>query len=354
MSRFVTYCDLEFLDGYYRQKPPADKDASDFGERDQLWLDVHRFLRRRTDVVVGLPGDDMNALVDRYPFLRYYLSRPAGSTSSFDAEALADVEKESFHENDENPWRLFFLDQTEKAPEELSALYGALFLNAEQVLDTWERIERNVTLSVSQNPAGDNSLQRWEDLQQFRMPLTGLLICDQYMLGGLQQARENIFAMVAQLLPDAGNTMPVSIMLVTKELDRQPSVEAIYEGLWDYLIEHRPGLQFVLTIVVARRWRDKRYLQKYHDRHAFANYSFLKSGRSFDYFSDSKVKHETTLDIHPMVDPGIRAVALDRLKAIQELVDEIPKEYGKQQCVWGPREHPLLRAVRPDAGAASG
>jgi hypothetical protein len=84
-----------------------------------------------------------------------------------------------------------------------------------------------------------------------------------------------------------------------------------------FIAKHRPDLSFDVCIALPQS------PHKYHDRHIFTNYGFLKSGSSFNYFGkDEKIVEtvSTTLDFHPVADSNELSIAREKLEDVSEAV----------------------------------
>ena len=345
MHRFTTYCDLAFLDQYARIKP--DKDVADWTEEEDQWKKVLDFLRKDSDVIVNMPEEDLSpAQLERHPVLHRLLNgRLAGSRISFDPDAFSGLEEKAFHEA-KRPWRVFLLGKTITPPAQLSAAYGALFLDASEVLQTWARIGRPAMLNVSDRR--DVPRFSWKDLERFAAPLTSLLVCDPYLLKDKSgQALENVAPLVVSLLPKGQNQVPVEIMLVTMEVVGR--LEDLHSKLEGYIRKHRRTLAFSLSLVASKR------MKVYHDRHVFMNYGFVKSGTSFkDYFKKGKPNANTTIGFEPVVDFDRLQVVTNKLRELARMVEDAPEEdpQGRRNVV-GSKENALLRAAQQSAGAGT-
>ena len=334
MHCFTTYCDLAFLDQFYRTKPT--KDVAEFGEEDELWLELHRFLKKSTNLVVN--ASEVEELIKGYPFLRYLLNPPAGvAYPRFDPSKFSRIEENEFHEETTNPWKLFLLNDTNTPPEQLSAAYGTLFLDTSAALQTWARIGRPVLLNVSDR--GASSCFSWADLERFATPLTSLLVCDPYLLARAEprELQENVVPLVVGLLPQGQNKLPVEIMLMTRDFDGKWSLEDVRRKLEALISEQHRELTFSLSLIIARGLKD------YHDRHVFMNYGFMKSGQSFNYFKKGKLELRTTIDFEPVVDSGRLQTAINKL---QELARMVESSSRMPSCIAGSKENALLRAAQ--------
>lgn len=339
MGSFTTYCDLAFLDQFYRQKP--DEDVASQEEEVELWRSVNKFLGRHSDVVVAASDADLKALINRYPYLRQIIDKVEGTTCTFDVDALNDVEEVSFHEGKVSPWRLFFINDTTTPHEELSALYGALFLSADDVVSTWKRIGgESRELIVAETVRFGTCLRTWADVKQFRAPLTALVVCDRYMLKHRSRLEENIGSLLVNLLPEGPNRVSIDIMLIAEDA-AGPDLPRIRERLQQQIKAHRPQLKFSMTIVNASK-----SVPETHDRWVIMNYGVLWSLQSFNYFKRGKIDTSTTLEFRPIFKRDKFHPTLDKLCDFAALVARLPEKVGLYPNVVGSKENTLLRAAK--------
>jgi hypothetical protein len=214
MERFVTYCNLAFLDAFFRNKP-AEEETDDV----LLWHEIRQFLQQSAQLHVNVPEGDPNAALQEHPVLEQLLRNSGGGPQPhLDPEPFEKVETAAFHrEEREAPHALFLVEETDAAPEVLSQRFGALFFSFEALPATWRRIGRYHPLNVSPEAEGGQQLEGWDDLRWFSTPLTGLVICDQYVFSkGEEKAKDNLYPLLRSLLPEEAGHAPVDITLVTK------------------------------------------------------------------------------------------------------------------------------------------
>lgn len=332
---FTTYCDMAFLDELARAKPSCD--PLDYEESERAWLEILDFLIRHTNVVVAASPPDASAL-SRQPLLRRLMDKPDGTSLTLDNNALRNVETQAFHRSTISPWRMFFLEETAAPHQELSLRFGALFLNVRSAQEAWKRVGRSTTLRVTRQEPKEGRLEQWKDLEQISAPCTGIIICDRYMMPRQHQARDNVYPMLASLLPSGPNDIPVEIMLITEELYND--IESVWHDAIRFVKHRQRRLNFTLSIVQTAG------LRKYHDRHVFLNYSFLRSERSLNLFRDGEIVNESLIEFGSSLDRGVFLAALTRLKSLAEVVAMTPDQVGRYRAVVGSKDHHLFRAVR--------
>jgi hypothetical protein len=338
MERFVTYCDLPFLDEYVRVKPDRDKDPANYTEQDHLWLDVHKFLCKSTDVYVNASEEVLEAHrrnpAFNHPYLKHLMDRPAGPHLHLDPAPFENIETASFHRKNATPHALFLVEDTDAAPEVLSRQFGVLFLPVERLFEHWKRIGRYQSLNVSRRGGSSECLKQWRDLERFAAPMTALVVCDQFMLDDREKAQRNLYRMLLHLLPQGPNDVAVDVTLLTRDDKLYGGLESVHRELKDFLDEQRPDLAFNLCVATPQG------PNSYHDRHIFTNYGFMKSGQSFNYFNRrGEISVDTTLDFEPLMKELF--VARDKLGTVAAAVPSV-NEIGVTQVAVGSLENRLF------------
>jgi hypothetical protein len=318
MAAYTTYCDPGFLDRFYRERPV--RDVLEFSDDDRLWISLHDYLRKETDVVIKIGAEYP---LDRYPFLRYLLDRPAGTRCRLS-------ENVGGAEDDLTPWTLFM-----SAHEGDDTPARVWRLTPDDWRNHWKRVSEHCLMDVCSDPGERDRLAAWQDLERFTGAHTSIVICDRYMLANLERSRENVFELVASLLPP--NT-EVDVTLVTLEI-KETNLQKVWEALLKHLSTRRPDADVNLTIVKATNLSD------YHDRHVFIDHGFLISGHSFNYFKDQKLSVTTTLTYEPALKRSKLAIMLNRLQELATIVQKTPEKLGLYYNVIGNRRNRLLDAA---------
>lgn len=336
MAKFDVYMDLAFSDAFAKLKPV---DVATFNDEAEAWARIKRFLVQHADVIIdGDIADLSEEYVAKNPMLRYLLDKPAGTSLSFIAGIREERALEVSSEPKANPWRLFLFEGLREEAPVLSKKHGAWFLGAQAIMDAWPVLGQHTLLNVS----ADGDFSSWDDLAPYQHPLSAILVADRYMLSHMDRARDNVCQLLINLLPEDGSEYPTRIMLITEQVAKAYSLEDIHEEVKNVIKTQRPYVAFELSLVRAKA------LSQYHDRHVFTNYLFMKSGDSFNYFgrSPKATPVNTTLDLHPKMVSQYMKVAADKIMDLAKIVERTPRNVGLQQWIVGPKENPLLDAVK--------
>jgi hypothetical protein len=327
MPAFLTHCDLVFLDRFYRERPSGD--PLDHVDDDRLWWYAHDYLRRETDVVIDGGGLGVAELLVRFPFLRYLKDRPYGTTFRIadgpPRELLA------------TPWQMHMLGSDEQAPR------GIWTVTPEGWKDVWSRLGRHRLFDVCDEAGGRPRLRSWSDLRQYASPVSAIVVCDRYMLYDLDKARENVFELLASLVPETADE-PVDITLVTRDM-KERSLNRVWTDLRNHL--RRRGRAINLTVVRATHMTD------YHDRHLFLDHGLLISGHTFNYFRNGVHMVTTTLSYEPALLRSNLEMIQTRLRDVASIVEETPERIGQLLHVVGNRRNRLLEAATWSAPAGA-
>jgi hypothetical protein len=319
MAAYTTFCDPGFLDRFYRERPV--RDVMEFTDDDRLWLSVHEYLRKETNVVVSSASAES---LSEYPFLRYLLDRPVGTSCVLEEEMPCEVD-------DLSPWTLYMTHD-----EDVS--HQVWRLSPADWRDHWKRLGEHCLVDVCDAPGDRDRLTSWGDLERFHGTLSSVVICDRYMLSNVERAKENVFELIVSLLPHGPVERTIDVTLVTLEV-KEINLQKVWDAFMQHLSDRRPEQEVNLTIVKATNLSD------YHDRHVFVDYGFLISGHSFNYFKNQKLSVTTTLTYEPALKRSKLAIMLNRLQELATIVQKTPEKLGLYHNVIGNRRNRLLEAA---------
>jgi len=296
-SRFLTaYVDLPFIEEIFRNKP--DEGSAPYNERElwEVWHGVFDFLQRHARVI--LDGD-----LDGHPELqRFFLHtgewdldlQPGASTRFIDPQ----------HVSETNPYTIFLLEDPDIPVDDLRQETGLLFLRYEDLEHDWLRLFKHHNIDVGVEA---DRLFEWGRLRQHGSPLNAIVVADKYAYKQFSDNtfEENLGALLLSFLPERINNK-AHITLVTdfwKAYEENQGVSItpneIHDCIEDYLKQHRPDLEFAITVSSYRHGAGHK------DRFIITNYALFTSNHSLDFFrSDGTLSKETFVHHLPLSENG--------------------------------------------------
>ena len=191
---------------------------------------------------------------------------------------------------------------TEKETDILSLENGRLFLSQREMKSTGKILFNNSIFLVSKVPSVKNTLKSWEELATDVIPLTDIVIIDNYLLN--HEGLENLISIIKGIIPDRQSAGPIKISILTGLFKDTPQQIKDKGNLWysEFTKQIRAkikNLSFEVSLGIFSN------ISLNHDRSLLTNYIWIDSDHGFNCFTNRGIpKVTTTIKLLPIFSPS--------------------------------------------------
>lgn len=233
--------------------------------------------------------------------------------------------------NDGNAFKLFFLDVSINNCSELRSKFGFAFFCVQDIESQWKAFyfghDRDdlvlpITDSIKCNPKFDS----WKILEKFNFPINSILIVDPYILSEKAKIKNNLVGILKVLSQKLPENSIVEIVVVA--IDDEKSNEA-WEAKWEILQDELRLITETKNKLSFALYRYPKNLND-HCRFILTNYWYIKSGDSFNYFTEKGLLRIVNDDISfmPTFLKRTNNVLIERLNDVKTYIDKSVSESG--------------------------
>ena len=195
---------------------------------------------------------------------------------------------------------VYFLGGDETNHLELRKTYGRAFFSLAEYLNESAIVFEEHKFIVKKGDKPGNRLASWDNIREVMLPLSDIVIIDNYIIKEIEYDFVNILGLLNGLLDTEHVKHAIAVTIITADFKTQPKdiKPAIDKWLTRFnskLASQLPKVKFKTGMAVLTQ------IDQNHDRAVITNYSWLNSGNSFSYFSDKgKTKKDTILQVVPL------------------------------------------------------
>lgn len=196
---------------------------------------------------------------------------------------------------DTYPGSFFCLNQNDSEKRnQITSRNGMFFGFADDYLQQWQKLsfsgKEHLTFHVRKELEGKMFLKGWEDLSQYILPFTDIIISDRF-INDISVRDQNLLEFICFL--DRQTPVSYNLLIITQKGDKD-FLNEFEKYLTDKIKENK--LKAKLGIILTRRE---------HDRCILMNYLKIESGDSFNYFNrDGRIiTNGTELKLFPLCSP---------------------------------------------------
>ncbi len=304
----TTTIDKEIYIDFCKSSP--NKDPFDYVKDDEDWLQLWKFLKSGTDLIV-VSNEKYNGQNAEDRFITRLASGRGESKIRFIPKF--NLPHKSTFPKDTFPGSYFMLDiNNEVTQKDLLSKNGFLFGFKNNYKETWDQLSisgnKFYAFQIRREHEGERSLKKWDDLSPYILPFTDVIISDRYIND--QTIRDQNLLKFLQII-DNKTTSSYNLLIVTQKGGKK-FLDEFENYLTDKIKELK--LKAKLGIVLT---------SKEHDRCILMNYLKIESGDSFNYFSkgDHIITNGTELKLFPLCDKDNFEDAKVKLSALKAIVE---------------------------------
>jgi len=302
------YCELKFLQELFDYLGNNLAFDENYGSS----YNVREMLGKQCDIWMDVPFDKITELGINNPFFKSLWKKSLeGGSKLHDYSSEFSKLPELIHQTSLPPHSLYFHNQDEKLSNELLFTYNLLNSNIEFLKLTSKDflISNDFTISPDKEL---NNFSDWSFLRNNNLPITDIIIADNYLVKDLEAMKHNILGILNNLIKPNLCSMELNVMItVEKDILSAAALSDRLNIINDEISKKKLSHKYNIGIYEVKK-------DLLHDRDIITNYLWLRSGHSFDYFNKKntiKSNKNTSLDI--------RGVGL-----------------------WGKKEHGILKHLR--------
>lgn len=273
MNRLPTYCEVAFLDHFYKQRPSLDQEDDDYVEK---WILLNKVIKSRCTLFL----DSLDEFQKKAKNNPNYLHLIKNSLTGGSEIIISDLN--DFDYLCKSLCLLLMSNSTD---------IGCCHIKCD--LDNWVNIVEPLTYQSSYFISKDSNctFKGWVELNiSSRSPITGIIIADPYIMKDAVSIG-NLKKILSAILPKnlCINQLDVSIF-INRDIDLD-KLKKEHELLMTYFSTlHLPYDTNISIHQISN--------EELHDRNILTNYTWLHSGHSFNYYGrNEKIKIKTTLNI---------------------------------------------------------
>ncbi len=275
------------LNDFFYRKP--DDDESD----DHLeWLLFKKFIKSETDLMITSSND-----LD--PHISKMMTDGRGETIIEPSDKPLNLVKGKIKYKCRPETFFCLYDLSEDEIRDIRQQNGYLIGSRSDYYKQWRALKLKHTRKIhpvtNSEPVG---LKSWNDLNDFLLPFTDLIICDAYVLAKANLIEHNLIRLLEVL--DRMNPVKYNFLLVSfegRDKKRLLDIDVEYTRLLTFIEEKKLKCDIGLILTPVG-------INKKHDRNIFMNYLRLNSGGSLNYFrSDGSINIETEISVLSSANP---------------------------------------------------
>lgn len=218
---------------------------------------------------------------------------------------------------------------------------GRLSLTNGEMRSTGKLLFKENIFIVSKESKTANALKSWEELENDAIPLTDIVIIDNYILN--PEGLENLIEILKSLIPEKQSAVPIKISILTG-LFKDTSDQIKEKGnLWytkftNLIQKQLKTLSFEVSLGIYSN------LSLNHARSLLTNYMWIDSDHGFNCFSNKGIPKLTTIiNFHPIFSPsGIHKSSVSSFDCWIELREHAKALIKKCEFMRGPFDRNLL------------
>ncbi len=320
-----TVIDARILEDFFNN-PPTEGIFEENPEY-SIWREFRNFLKKESDVkIVNLKPENIKSML----FLNAFTTGGGDSDISFTTDFKKPYKGVFDCESNTNTFYCLY-EEDEQQKKQYRTKNGALIAFQDDYQDAFKRLSLfNKPKSLPIRTTIDE-LKTWNNLQNFLLPVTNVVIVDAYIFADPSLIKSNLIAIIGQI--KIATPTPYNLTIITYEGDR---VKLNGADLLKQLKSE--GLNAHISLVLLPQ------IKKEHDRTIVMNYLRIKSGDSFNYYdsNNNRVTHGTELDFKPfaLLENQKNSEAI-LTELTQVIVNMTPLEREKR--VFGKLENGLMK-----------
>ena len=273
MNRLPTYCEVAFLDHFYKQRPSLDKKEDDYVEK---WILLNKVIKSRCTLFINSYDEFQEKAKSNPNYLHLLKNSTTGDSEIINSDLnVFDYLGKALC--------LFLMSNNKEI--------GRCHIQCD--LNNWVNIIEPLTYQSTYfiSKGSNCTFKSWAELNiNSRSPITGIIIADPYIMKDAVSLG-NLKKILSAVLPknQCINQLDVSIFINRgSDLDK---LKKEHELLMTYFSTlHLPYATNLSIHQISN--------EDLHDRNILTNYTWLNSGHSFNYFGrNEKIKIKTTLNI---------------------------------------------------------
>ncbi|MDX9881223.1 MAG: hypothetical protein RBS73_04095 [Prolixibacteraceae bacterium] len=285
-----TILDSEIFIDFCKSRPTPDPygPEKEFDEHESFW----KFLKFRTNLKLMLNGNFNGQIAENRFITR--LSSGRGEAKIDFLEKFNWPHKGILPGNT-FPGSFFCLKQDDLSKKnQITSRNGMFFGFDDDYLQQWQKLsfsgKEHLTFHVRKELEGKMFLKGWDDLSQYILPFTDIIISDRF-INDISVRDQNLLEFICFL--DRQTPVSYNLLIITQKGDKD-FLNEFEKYLTDKIKENK--LKAKLGIVLTRRE---------HDRCILMNYLKIESGDSFNYFNrDGRIiTNGTELKLFPLCSP---------------------------------------------------
>lgn len=273
MNRLPAYCELSFLDHFFRQRLTFTNAEDEFIKK---WNLLHEVIQSRCTLFI----DNLNEFLGKAESNPYYKKLTKSSLTggseirTYDRTALASIKKP-----------LAFLLKLVDTDTD----YCHIHCNVENWMNKVDALTFQSLYVISKRE--DCNFKDWTELgKNNRTPVTGIIIADPYIMKDAVSI-QNLVEIIHAILPESGIKKQVDISIFVNKDDDISKLKKNYESVIKSLQCRNRVNDVNLSIHQISP-------QQLHDRNILTNYTWVHSGHSFNFYDkNGNITKETTLDV---------------------------------------------------------
>lgn len=299
MRKFEVICSEPVLSGFFNDYIQDSQDIEHDIDEIQITYSWKRLLFSESDLLLDISYEKWEELFQLNPMFRMLekSSQGGGSKIQFSPGIINSItDNEIINEFPS------LLCLTERETDDLSLKNGRLFLSQMEMKSTGKLLFKENIFIVSKESKSENTLKSWEELDNNVIPLTDIVIIDNYILN--PDGLENLIAILKSIIPENQSAVPIKISIFTGLF--KDTLQQINEKGNQWYTEFTKQirvkinkLSFDISLGIFSK------LSLNHDRSLLTNYIWIDSNYGFNFFNNRGMpKVTTTIKYLPIFTPS--------------------------------------------------
>ena len=277
--------DKEFIDNFF----------INYSKENIYHVDLQKFFKKLKGYRLVMNYNNLDEFekgVLENPFLEMLINEFAPEIN-FVPDLMDKLTNIDFYIVDNYPFKLFFVDGSEKTNTKASLNFGYEFISSSDIDKKWknyysERNDKKMKVTKNRKYPEDLRFDSYEKLKEFGHPLNSIIIIDRYVLinkKGTQEITDNLIPLLKALINNIPEKLKIELLILTRNFELD--IKSTWEFLIKELEKEFPGIDMKLGIV---RDEKKLYPKGHHGikgRRIITNYLTIKSEDSFNYFNSN-------------------------------------------------------------------
>ena len=277
--------DKEFIDNFF----------INYSKENIYHVDLQKFFKKLKGYRLVMNYNNLDEFekgVLENPFLEMLINEFAPEIN-FVPDLMDKLTNIDFYIVDNYPFKLFFVEGSEKTNTKASLNFGYEFISSSEIDKKWknyysERNDKKMKVTKNKKYPEELRFDSYEKLKNFSHPLNSIIIIDRYVLinsKGTQEITDNLIPLLKNLINNIPEKLNIELMILTRKFDTD--LISTWKFLMKKIRKTFPDIEIKVGIVRDEKKLYPKGHHGIHGRRIITNYFTIFSEDSFTFFNSN-------------------------------------------------------------------